>query len=58
MATTPTIAVLEADLTPGNSDRTSLAVYDADGSVVATVATNGFANTTAYDAAGKFTATT
>ena len=58
LTATPTLAALQADLSPGNSDRTSLTVYDADGNVVATVATNGIVNTTTYDAAGNITATT
>jgi YD repeat-containing protein len=58
LAATPTLAGLEADLSPSNSDRTSLTVYDTDGNVVAAVATNGTVATTTYDAAGNITAMT
>ena len=58
LATAPTLAGLEADLSPTNSDLTSLTVYDVDGNVVATVATDGTVNTTTYDAAGNITAAT
>jgi len=58
LAATPTLAGLEADLSPGNNDLTSLTVYDANGNVVATVATNGTVITTTYDVAGNITAAT
>jgi YD repeat-containing protein len=53
----PTLAALQAELSPGDEDVTNLTVYDAQERVVATVTSDGTVNTTSYDTAGKVTAT-
>ncbi|QRN52051.1 LysM peptidoglycan-binding domain-containing protein [Dyella caseinilytica] len=46
---TPTLAVLQADLTASAQDQTARTYYDGDGRVVASIDADGYLTTTAYD---------
>jgi len=48
----PTLAALMHDVTPSSSDRTTLAIYDADGRATAVVDPDGNVKVMSYDAAG------
>jgi len=54
----PTLAALQAAVTPGQGDSTILTIYDANGHVVGTVNAAGNATTKTYDANGNITAVT
>jgi len=58
LGASPTLAALQADLTPGAADQTSLAIYDSSNRVVATVSSAGVATLTNYDASGNPTSVT
>ena len=49
----PTLSVLQADLASNASNRTTLAIYDADGRAVASIDAQGYVTLTTYNAAGE-----
>src|SRR6185437_11938480 len=58
LGSAPTLAELEAVLTPSAGDRTSLAVYNASGEVIGEVAASGVVTLNSYDSSGSLTVTT
>jgi YD repeat-containing protein len=56
LGTSPTLAQLEAAVTPTEADTTSVQIYDQDGNVVADIE-NGLVTTTSYDTNGRVVST-
>jgi len=53
LGTAPTLSALQADLASNASNRTTLALYDADGRAVASIDAQGYVTLTSYNAAGE-----
>src|SRR6185437_874337 len=57
LGSAPTLAALQASLTPSTKDRTTFTIHDADGRVVAVIDPDGYATVNIYDTIGNLLTT-